>query len=174
MFIGSRRMKRTTVIGIGVAALMVAGVAFAAWTSTGSGNGSATSGTSANSAIVTATAGSGLYPGASKSLVVTVDNPNPYPVVVTRINAGTSNAVGPTGSVCIAGSVDTAVLGDGTNAITPDGGSTSDNKIAAKPATGPNFTRSYTLTVTMEADASDFCKSQTFTIPLTASLKAAA
>jgi hypothetical protein len=172
MLVGIRGVRRLAAIAASVVVLTIAGVAFAAWTSDGSGSGSATSGTSASSLIASATAGTGLYPGAIKTLTVTVDNPNSYPVVVTKIIAGVSDAVGTPS--CPAGSVDTAVLGDGSAALTPVGGSVSDNKIAAYSGSGAKPTRSYTLTVAMDATAIDACKSQSFTIPLTANLLSAA
>lgn len=146
--------RRTTTVAAGLAAATTIGVAFAAWTSTGSGTGSAASTTSANSTIapVTLVAADLLYPGATKSTQVTVSNPNAYPVVVTGISAGSSDAV----NGCAAGSVITDAVSNPAGTIAPGG------------------TGTYTLTLRMTNNPSDACKSQTFSLPLTATLESAA
>jgi len=144
-----RKISKRSAVVLGAAgAVVVAGVAYAAWTSTGSGSGSVTSTTSADSVISSTSTGTALYPGGTTTFKVQITNPNAYPVVVNGISAGSSNAVGG----CAAGTVTSAVP-----ASTP-------GTIAAG-ATGE-----YTLTATMSGDASDACKSQTFTLPLTATL----
>jgi hypothetical protein len=144
-----RKISKRSAIVLGAAGVVVvAGVAYAAWSSTGSGSGSVSSTTSVNSAITSASSGSALYPGSGTDFTVTIDNPNDYPVVVTGISAGSSNLVGS----CAAGTV-----------TSPASTSTSGT-IAAKG------TRTYTLHATMNADAADACKGQTFVLPLTATL----
>lgn len=145
---------RTTAVAAGLVATTGLGVAFAAWTSNGSGTGSAASTTSVDSTIapVQLVAADLLYPGATKSTKVTVSNPNAYPVVVTGISAGSSNAV----NGCAAGSVITDAVSNPAGTIAPGGSG------------------EYTLTLRMTDDPSDACKSQTFTLPLTATLESAA
>ncbi|MDS0139490.1 MULTISPECIES: hypothetical protein [unclassified Amycolatopsis] len=144
-----RKISKRSAIVLGAAgAVVVAGVAYAAWTSTGSGTGSVSSTTSVNSTITPAGSGSALYPGGGTDFTVTVDNPNSYPVVVTGISAGSSNAV----NGCAAGTVTSAVPADTTGTIAAGGSKT------------------YTLHATMNANATDACKSQTFVLPLTATL----
>lgn len=78
-----------------------AGVAYAAWTASGTGSGAASS-TTAKALVVTAGTGGGdLYPSASSNtgvLSLSIQNPNAYPVVVTSLGAD-SNGV-PSSSVC--------------------------------------------------------------------------
>jgi hypothetical protein len=144
--------KRTAVIA-GVAVLAIGGgVAYAAWSSTGAGTGSAGSTTSVNSTISPVNGAGGLYPGATVSFQVTINNPNGYPVTVASISAGASQL---TADGCAASTVTSpAVSNQGTIAAGQSG--------------------TYTLQATMNADAADNCKSQTFTLPLTAALVSAA
>ncbi|GAB3158146.1 hypothetical protein [Amycolatopsis sp. NPDC004378] len=141
--------KRSAVVLGATGALVVAGVAYAAWTSSGSGTGSVTSTTSVDSAISPATSGSALYPGASTDFTVTVSNPNDYPVVVTSISGGSSALVNGT---CAAGTV------------------TSDAATAPAGTIAAHGTGTYTLHAHMSGTADDACKSQTFSLPLTATL----
>ena len=164
--------RRTSVIAAGLAVATTASLAFAAWTSNGSGTGSAASTTDAASAIagVTPVLADDLYPGATKTAKVTVTNPNAYPVVVTKINAGASRVVN---TACAASTVRTDALGDGTSAVTLSAGGT------VIPAGGIG---TYTLTLRMSNDPDNACKSQTFVLgdgatptdPMTATLKSAA
>ena len=156
--------RRTTTVAAGLAAATTIGVAFAAWTSTGSGSGSAASTTSVNSVIsaVTLDPADALYPGATKETTVSITNPNDYPVVVTSIGAGSSNVAN---TDCAAGTVVTDAVSDGTGVTRSD---------AATSVIAPNSSGEYTLTLRMSDDPHNACKSQTFTLPLSADLKSAA
>jgi hypothetical protein len=144
-----RKISKRSAVVLGAAGVvLVAGVAYAAWTSTGAGSGSVTSTTSANSVISSSDAGAALYPGGTTTFKVKITNPNSYPVVVNSISAGTSNVV----NGCAAGAVTSAAVTNPTGTIAAGG------------------TADYTLTATMDHDASDACKSQTFSLPLTATL----
>jgi hypothetical protein len=69
--------RKGVLIPLGVVVgLVVAGIAVAYFTSTGSGTGTATVGASSNVTLHGAVAGS-LYPGASSTVTFTVDNPSP-------------------------------------------------------------------------------------------------
>ncbi|WP_439380021.1 hypothetical protein [Amycolatopsis lexingtonensis] len=139
--------KRSAVVLGAVGAVAVAGVAYAAWTSTGGGSGSVTSTTSQVSVISSTGTGTPLYPGGSTTFTVKISNPNDYPVVVNSISNGSSDEV----NGCAAGTVK-SVPGDLAGTILAHG------------------ERVYTLTATMNGNATDACKSQTFTLPLTATL----
>ena len=145
--------KRTAVIaGIAIVAIG-GGVAYAAWSSTGSGTGQVTANGSLNSDI-TANGGTGLYPGATDvSFVVTINNPNPYPVKVTKINAGSSLGDGN----CAAGTVTSLEVVNPAGVITPNNG-----------------TLTYTLKASMAGDADNSCQNKTFNLPLTATIESAA
>src|SRR5436305_3217943 len=146
------------IIGIGTA-----GIAAAAWQSSGSGSASVQASSAQNSTI-TAVSAIALYPGASKTALVSINNPNPYPVVVTSISSGTSSALtGGLGS-CAANAVT-------SDALAPVGGAAgvleSDGTTMTIPAAG---TGTFQLTTHMVANADNGCQALTFTLPLTATL----
>jgi hypothetical protein len=154
-------MKRKKLVAIPclVAVAVATGVAFAAWTSSGSGSGTAQSTTSINSVIAPGASAADLYPGATQSVTVTVSNPNPYPLLVNSISAGSSALVNTT---CAAGTVTSdARPTDATGLLQSDG----TTKAIAAGGSG-----TYTLTTHMAASAVDACKAQTFSLPLTAIL----
>jgi hypothetical protein len=144
-----RKISKRSAVVLGAAGVVVlAGVAYAAWSSGGAGTGSVTSTTSVESAITPGSSGSALYPGGGTNFTVTIDNPNNYPVVVTSISTGSSNAI----NGCAAGTVTSAVPEGTTGTIAAKGSGT------------------YTLHATMSSTATDACKGQTFVLPLTATL----
>lgn len=150
----NRTSKRILAVGLPLAAVSLTGIAFAAWTSTGSGSGTAQSTTSENSVVSGTTHPADLYPGATKSVTVTITNPNDYPILVTSIPAGTSDVVGG----CAANTVTTSARAlDATGLFQADG----TTKTIAARGSGV-----YTLASHMIADASDACKSATFNLPI--------
>src|SRR5689334_4350805 len=144
--------KRTAVIAAVAVVAIGGGVAYAAWSSSGSGSGTVSSTTSVNSTITPVNGAGGLFPGQTVAFSVTINNPNGYPVSVTSISASSSDEV----NGCAAATVTTA------GATNPSG---------VIPA---GQFRAYSLQAVMNANASDACKSQTFTLPLTATLVSAA
>ena len=80
-----RWTRRLASVGIGTAALLMAGgIAYAAWSALGAGTGTAAVG--APQALgVSATVAGTLYPGASADILVTVSNPNSAPVTVQSL-----------------------------------------------------------------------------------------
>lgn len=159
-------MKRWTPVAIIapiILAIATSGIAAAAWQSSGSGAVAAHAATAQNSTI-TAVSAVALYPGASKTALVSIDNPNPYPIVVTSIAAGTSSAqLGGLGT-CPANEVT-------SDAVVPAGGATgvlqSDGTTITIP---PSGTGTYQLVTHMVADADNACQGLTFSFPLTATL----
>jgi hypothetical protein len=88
--------KRAAVIAVSaVAAVGLAGTAFAFWTTPGDGNGSGTTGSVASITVNQTTTVSGLYPGGGAvSLAGSFDNPNTHPVHINNVTAtvlGTNN-----------------------------------------------------------------------------------
>ncbi|EOD65663.1 hypothetical protein [Amycolatopsis vancoresmycina] len=147
-----RKISKRSAVVLGAAGVVVvAGVAYAAWSSSGAGTGSVSSTTSVNSTITPAGSGTALYPGGGTDFTVTINNPNDYPVVVTSISAGSSDAV----NGCAAGTVTSPAPSSTTGTIAAKGSGT------------------YTLHATMSSGATDACKSQTFVLPLTATLASA-
>ena len=156
------RLRRKVAAGAAVAIVTGgAGVAWAAWTSSGSGGGEASTGTSTNSAISVAAAASDMYPGADKTMTVTISNPNPYPVIVTGISGGESAAQGD----CVVGSIYSDGEAAATGVVQDDGTTT---------VIAPEGSGDYVLDVHMINDPSDVCKSATFPLALTATLESAA
>ena len=154
------RIKRKLLVcyfaGAGV---FSAGIAYAAWSSTGTGTATAQATTSASSVIAAGTSAADLYPGAVKTVTVTISNPNPYPVLVNSISAGSSALVN---STCVAGTVTSDAKPTDATGLLQSNGTT--KQIAA---TGSG---TYTMTTHMAASAVDACKLQTFTLALTATL----
>jgi len=141
----SRKLIAIPVVGAG---LLGVGIAFAAWTSSGSGSGTAQATDSQNSVIAAGTSAADLYPGATKSVTVTISNPNAYPVLVN--------------TSCVAGTVTSDV-----RATDATGLFQSDNSTKTIAAGGSG---TYTLVTHMAASAVDACKSQTFALSLSATL----
>lgn len=155
------RIRKLLVLAV-VAVLLGAGVAYAVWSSAGSGFATAQATTSVNSEITAGTSAADLYPGAAKSVTVTISNPNPFSVVVNSISAGSSAVVGG----CAAGTVTSdARANDATGLLQTDG----TTKQLAAGGSG-----TFTLTTRMATGALDACKGQTFTLPLTATLSSVA
>jgi hypothetical protein len=119
----SKRM--VLVAGIGLASIVVAGIAIASWSVSGTGTGYAKASTASAVTLADATASTSadLYPGASGAVKLKVTNPNPFPVRIT------------------------AVAGNG--AITSDKGA------ACNAATGVSFTNQTGLTLDLLANETD-------------------
>ena len=150
----SRKKIAAVVAGVALFAT-AAGVAYAAWSSSASGSATAQSKTSVNSTIAPGTFGADLYPGADKTVTVTITNPNEYPVLVTSISAGSSSATG-AANACLAGTVTTDARALDASGLLQSDGST---KTIAPAGSG-----TFTLDTHMDPTAVDACKSQTFTM----------
>jgi hypothetical protein len=149
---------RTKIAVLGVAAASIGTVAaFAAWTSSVDGTGSAHSKTSdagtGDISAVTPVVDDDLYPGATKFAYVTIKNDNPYPIIVTKIWAGASQAV----NGCAANTVRTDAASDATGLL--QNGSSTTRIIPASPGSAV-----FKLTLRMSNTATDNCKSQDFVI----------
>jgi hypothetical protein len=150
----TRNRKRLAVLGGVLLVLAGAGVAFAAYLSSGSGTGQTASSVAVSSTITPSTPGAQLYPGSTSTYTVTINNPNPYPVKVVSISASSSQATG--GGSCAAGTVTSPAVTNPAGTIAPNGSG------------------SYSLTATMANDPDNSCQGQSFTMPLTAALTSAA
>jgi hypothetical protein len=141
--------RRLTSVGIGTAALLLAGgIAYAAWSALGAGTGTAASGTP-QALGVSATVGGTLYPGASADVLVTVSNPNSAAVTVQSlalVGAVTASAGCTTPGVTVS-------LPASTTLVVPAGGNASLNVVNG---------------VSMTTASSSNCQGATFTIPLQA------
>jgi hypothetical protein len=148
-----RKMKRPVGIFITTLVALIAGVAIAAWTATGSGNGYA----KAKSAVALTTnavvPAATLYPGASGQAEITIVNPNPYQVTVQSITGSgtiTSDQVG-----C-----------DSTNDVVAFVNQTGLSDIVPGNSVPTHFVLAVG-SVTMGSATVDACQGATFTIPVT-------
>ena len=151
--------SKVAVLGTVATAVAIGGAAIALWSSTGSGSASAGSVAIQSSTIAAAGNGGDLYPGATKSITVTVDNPNPYPVELRQIPG--ANAV--TQGACTGSYVTVATLGNGTTAVPQAEGA--GTVIPAKSG-DDNGSGTYTMSVSMASDAPNACAGKTFEFEL--------
>ncbi len=88
----STRKRRLIGGGITVAVLIAAGLAYAAWTASGTGSGyaKATTAEALTTVDVSASASPDLYPGATGDVLIEISNPNDYPVEVDDITGTTA------------------------------------------------------------------------------------
>lgn len=147
----SRRLaRRSTVLAVLLGLLVAAGIAFAAWTATGTGSGYAKARTAQplTTVDVSASVSATLYPGATGDVLLRINNPNPYPVVVTDVT--------------------------GNGAITASNGGCNVASVSFTDQTGLSLNvpassaQTFTLSgaVQMSAAANDNCQGATFTIPV--------
>jgi hypothetical protein len=148
---------RNRIIGAGVTLVVLAavGLAYAAWTSSGSGSGYAKAGTAQQlttvdvSANTTAT----LYPGSNGNVRIKIANPNPYPVRVTDITGNGAITADAGHASCVTTGV----------TFTDQTGQTID--VAANGATETTLTNAAS-----RSNASDNgCQGAVFTIPVSLS-----
>lgn len=147
--------KKLIVSGVVAAILVVSGVAYAAWTSTGVGAGRASSGSAVALTVNASTGTADLYPGFTQGDVYfTITNPNAYPVTFTTMTLGSAI----------------------TNTVPADATACPPTNVTATGATGLSLTVGANTTsgqlsianvVSMSAAAPDGCQDKTFEIPLT-------
>ena len=149
---GTRRRsaRKMAVLALGATAVLGASVAFAAWIVGGGGTGTATATSSVNLTTSVATTTAALYPGITgASLYLTVNNPNPFAVAITSVNANGAATAGAGHPGCVTTGVSYA-----TTAVTQ-----------TVPASG---SLSFTVPSVSMTNASDTgCQGATFTIPVT-------
>jgi hypothetical protein len=83
----STKLKWTLIFG-GLAVFLVLGAigAYAYWTTGGSGSGTATAGTTTDNLTIASPSVTGITPGSSTPVTVTVTNPNSYSVHVDTVS----------------------------------------------------------------------------------------
>lgn len=142
--------RRSAILALALGLLFAAGIAFAAWTATGTGSGyaKATTAQPLTTVDVSASAAATLYPGATGDVELRISNPNPYPVVVSDVTG--NGAITASDPACNVASVSfTDQTGLSLNV----------------PASGA---ATFTLAgaVQMSSAANDNCQGATFTIPV--------
>ena len=145
-----RTRRRVVAAALGLTVAFAATAAFAAWNVGGGGSGTATAVSAQNLTTSAAVTTAALYPGiAGANLYLTVNNPNPFPVAITSVNANGA-----------------AVPDAGHPACTTTGVSFTTTAVTQTvPASG---TLSFTAAGVAMTNASDTgCQGATFTIPVT-------
>ena len=145
------RKHRFMTTGITVLVLGAVGLVYAAWISSGTGSGytKATTAQALTTVNVSASTTATLYPGATGDVLISINNPNPYPVRVTSVTGnGTITASGGTGTCTTTGVTFTNQTG-----LTID--------VAGGAATTSTLTGSAHMTNASD----DGCQGATFTVP---------
>jgi hypothetical protein len=140
--------SKKLVFGSVLAAIMLAtGVAFAAWSVSGSGNASTKAGHAVELTTSNATPTGTLYPGVTSNATITVNNTNPFPVIFSI--AGNGAITSDKGAAC---DLVTGVSFTGSSGHT----------------LGANGSATITLTnaVTMSNASDTTCQDAVFTIPV--------
>ena len=145
-----RARRRIIAVVVGIAGALAATAAFAAWTVGGGGTGTATATSASALTTSVATTTAALYPGITGSdLYLTVNNPNPFPVAITSVNANGAAVADAGHPTCTTTGVTFT-----TTAVTQ-----------TVPASGQV---SFTVAGVAMSNASDTgCQGATFTIPVT-------
>jgi hypothetical protein len=143
--------RKAIVVTVIVGGMLGGSVALAAWVATGSGNGYAKATTAAALSTVDASGATTaqLYPGANGDVVVTIHNPNPYPVRVTAID-GIGAITSDQGAAC-----------DASTGVT-----FSDQTGTWDVAAGGNQQVTLTGAVAMDNTSDTTCQGALFTIPV--------
>ncbi|MFF5080306.1 hypothetical protein ACFY36_24920 [Actinoplanes sp. NPDC000266] len=98
-----KSIKRAVVAGTAIAAVGVVGVSYAAWDANTTGKAYAKAETGTNVVVTQATTDASLFPGATGDAYIKVENPNKYPVRISKIAWTPSDGVAATpvaGSTC--------------------------------------------------------------------------
>jgi hypothetical protein len=145
--------NRKKFVGIMAATLLVGGIAFAAWTATGTGSGNAQA-TSANALTTSVATTTGqLFPNGTGDLVITINNSNGYPVNITSISPNGAATTTPTNAACD--------LSTGVSYLTQNGN-------WYVPASG-SATFTLANAVSMSNASDNACQGKKFTIPVSLS-----
>jgi hypothetical protein len=155
-----RRLPRAAVAL--VAALAIAGGAWAYWSASGSGNGSASAAGAQALAISAATPTSQLYPSGSAAVALTITNPNDFQASIPSLALDTSE--GTDGF-----DVDSAHPGCdvSTLSFTPQSNSGNGWKVPAKVGTTDgSLDLDLADAVSMSGSAANACQGATFTVYL--------
>ena len=143
--------RKVSVTAVFTGTLLVATVAFAAWTATGSGHGYAKAASASAVSTVDASASTSaqLYPGASGDVKLTVSNPNSFPVKLTSIT-GNGAITSDKGAACDASTGVTFANQSGTFDV----------------AAGSQATFTLTGAVSMSNASDSSCQGAVFSIPV--------
>jgi hypothetical protein len=149
------KLSRKFVLALaGIAALVVSGIVFAAWSTSGSGNGYAKAGTASALTIGDASASTSadLYPGATGAVKLKVTNPNSFPVRITAVTKQTSGSI----------SSDKGAACNASTGVT----FTDQSGLTLDLAAGATSTFTLSGAVAMSNASDNTCQGAIFTIPV--------
>ena len=151
----STRKRRLAGGVLTVAVLIVAGLAYAAWTANGSGEGyaKATTAEALTTVDVSAQAAPELYPGANGDVLVRIANPNDYPIEVDDITGN--------GAITASGGIGTC----STTGVTFTDQTDQNIDVAANGETQVTLNNAAAMSNASE----NGCQGATFTIPVSLS-----
>jgi hypothetical protein len=153
------KFKKIAIVGVAaVTALVGGGVAFAAWSASGSGTGSALAYTAQqvtlNAQALTSSAAS-LYPGGpAGNVYFSVTNPNPYAVKITNVSWGAPVSANPSACPSSVISVDPSAPTSGLSLTVPANGTSAAIQVNA--------------VLDLSSSATDACQGNLFDVPVTA------
>jgi len=137
-----------------IAAFIVTGIVFAAWSTSGSGTGYAKAGTASALTLGDASASTSadLYPGATGAVKVKVTNPNSFPVRITSVAKQAAGSI----------SSDKGAACNASTGVT----FTDQTGLTLDLAAGATSTFSLANAVAMSNASDNTCQGAVFTIPV--------
>ncbi len=151
--------KKSAVVGTALGLFLIGGIVLAAWVVTGTGRGysKAKQAQALTSEDVSATTIAQLYPGASGDATVKVNNPNPFPVTITKVSGN--------------GAVDSDKIGCtdvGADPAKATGVTFSEQTLATDNVVPANGSKTLTLAnaVSMSNASVNACQGAVFSIPV--------
>ena len=148
--------RKTRLIGAGVTIIVlgVVGLVYAAWTTNGSGSGYAKAGAAQDLSTLDASAETtgDLYPNSNGTVKLNVHNPNPYPVSITDVTAGSDEV--------------TAADGIGTCDVTGVSFRDQNGLSIHVPAEGDSGVIELENAAHMSNESENGCQEAVFTIPV--------
>lgn len=156
--------KRISAASILTGVVLAAGVAFAAWTASGTGTGYAKAGSAQalSTVDVSAQTAADLFPGGTGDVKLRVSNPNPYPVKITGVSGDGAIATVPTEAAC-----------DSSTGVTfTDQSYSSGSELEVGAASSVTFILEDA--VSMSNASANACQGKVFAIPVSLSGESAA
>ena len=152
------RLRKLIIAGsVAIGSIVAGGVAYAAWSASGSGTGSAlayTAQTVTVNAVALSNSASSLFPGGpAGNVYFTVTNTNPYPIKITNIAWGTPTSNNPTSCPNSMISVDASAPTSGFSLSIPANGTSSSIQVNS--------------VLDLSASATDGCQGNGFSVPMT-------